>query len=111
MRTKDKIWPSVVIVVLSATTEAAKAAATHTGNIAIVHNPDSRPCLFFQVSGVNEADPIVPGNPWFSVPQTHTGYKEIVATLLVARINGQSITVGTNGDVVCGHAAVMGMTY
>jgi hypothetical protein len=61
--------------------------------------------VFFQLSGVSEADPAAP-NVWFAVPKTHAGFKEIVAMLLAARMSGALVSVSTTGAVACGHAAV-----
>jgi len=87
-------------------------AATHTNKeVAVFHSPDSRPCTFFTLTGVAEADPVVAGNPWFSIPQTHIGYKEIISVLLAARTVGKTVTVGTAGTMACGHAAVQSVVY
>src|SRR5687767_8704333 len=51
-------------------------AAVHANReVAAFHAPDTRDCSFFQLVGVSEADPAVPGNPWFAVPKSHMGYK------------------------------------
>src|SRR5689334_10571203 len=84
--------------------------AIHDGQVSILFPPDTRECTFFQLSGVTEADPVVPGNPWFAVPKTHLGYKEIFVVLLTARSNGRTITVQTDGTTACGHAAVLFVT-
>src|SRR5688572_24218299 len=66
-----------------------------------VFNPDTRPCIFFRLSGVPEADPATPGQSWFAVPKSHSGYKEIVATLMIARSTQAPIhSVTTTGAVV-----------
>ena len=86
--------------------------AVHTSKeVAVFHTPDSRPCTFFMLTGVAEADPVVAGNPWFSIPQTHLGYKEITSVLLAARTAGKTITVSTTGTTACGHAAVSSIQY
>lgn len=84
------------------------AAAHQNRTVAIVHSPDSRECTFFRLTDVTEADPVsYAGNPWFAVPKTHTGYKEIVATLLLARATGMPLAhVVTTSALACGHAEV-----
>jgi hypothetical protein len=66
--------------------------------------PDWRPCAFFSLQGVSDADPGLQlgGNPWFAVPKTHEGYKEIVATVLLASATGRRISVNTTGEAVPG---------
>jgi hypothetical protein len=82
-------------------------ATQHSGRQVVqLHSPDTRECTFFMLTGVAEADPVLPGNPWFAVPKTHVGYKEIVSFLMTARITGESLTVYTAGTTACGHATV-----
>ncbi len=71
-----------------------------------IGSPDSRQCIFFQLTGVSEADPVNPNNPWFAVAKTHGGYKEIVAMLMMAKATGIPISVGTTGALACGEAEV-----
>lgn len=88
-------------------------AAVHTQGIVVqIANPDDRPCIFFRLSGVAEADPVLPGQPWFAVPKTHGGYKEIVATLMIARSTQDPIyQVLTSGAVACGYAEVLSIAW
>ena len=91
---------------------AIACSAVHPNRtVSVVHSPDTRECIFFQLDGVAEADPIAPGNPWFAVPKTHNGYKEIVATLLMARATGAPLQqVTTSGALACGHSAVLNLS-
>jgi hypothetical protein len=59
--------------------------------------PDSKDCVAFQLTGVNEADPVAPDTPWFAVPRSALGFKEIYALLLTAKASGIPITVETTG--------------
>lgn len=89
----------------------ATAAAHYNKEVAVLQSPDTRECVFFKLTGVTEADPIAPGISWFAVPKTHVGYKEIVATLMLARAAGKPLTVvETSGALACGHAAVLGVS-
>jgi hypothetical protein len=74
--------------------------------VADVHSPDARTCTFFMLTGVGQADPVNPGSPWFGVPKTHAGYREIVSILMAARLTGRPVNVTTTGQVVCGVAGV-----
>jgi hypothetical protein len=87
-------------------------SATHTNKtVSVVHSPDSRECIFFQLDGVAEADPASAANPWFAVPKTHNGYKEIVAALLLVRATGAPVQqVTTSGALACGHPAVANLS-
>jgi hypothetical protein len=84
----------------------------HTNRtVTVVHSPDQRECTFFILSGISESDPVTPGNPWFAVSKNHSGYKEIVATLLMARATGAPLQhVTTTGAAVCGHAEVASLS-
>jgi hypothetical protein len=99
---------ALAVLTLTLITPVPLLASVHVNKeVAIVHSPDARECVFFQLSGVNEADPVIPGNPWFAVAKSHTGYKEIFAALLIARTTGRTLVhVATNGTTACGHAAV-----
>lgn len=72
---------------------------------------DARPCAFFQLEGVSEAVPAVPGSPWFVLPNAHPHFKEAFALLTVAKLTGRLVTVTTTGGVhPCGHAEVVWMS-
>ena len=77
--------------------------------VSVVFPADAtRPCAFFQLQGVTQADPAVPG-PWFSIPTTNVGFHEQYALLLSAAFNNHPIFVGTNGQAACGFAQVVYM--
>ena len=84
-------------------------AVTHSGyQVDSVRPGGDRPCTLFTLVGVSQSDPVAPGSSWFSIPQTTTGYKEMVATLLVAKAAGRTVDVITTGAVPaeCGHPGV-----
>ena len=58
-----------------------------------------RPCTLFTLVGVSQSDPVVPGSNWFAIPQTAPAYKEMVATLLLAKATGRLVDVATTGLV------------
>jgi len=76
--------------------------------VAIVHSPDSRPCLFFTLQGVTTANSVLPNVSWFAVSQSGTAYKEILAMVLTAQMTGKSLIASTTGNVIaaCGFAEV-----
>ena len=63
-------------------------------------------CMYFTLIGVNEADPLVPGNPWFAIPLNHPTAKEIFAILSAAKISDKTVSVRTSTTTACGYAAV-----
>lgn len=93
----------------------ASGQVSHTGNeVWVLHSPDSRPCVFFLLNGVAEADPVMPGNPWFGLPKSHPGYKEILTLLLIARTSGKEFNaVVTTGQVAqeCGVPGVLKVLF
>ncbi|WP_035056211.1 hypothetical protein [Andreprevotia chitinilytica] len=77
--------------------------------IGVVRPGGDRPCMLFQLVGVSQSDPTVaPGSPWFSIPQTAPGYKDMVATILMAKATSKPIFVQTSGQspAECGHTGV-----
>lgn len=63
-------------------------------------------CSFFQLEGVSEADPAVPGNAWFALPQDHPGYDELVAMIISAQAGDGKVDVFTDGNIACDHARI-----
>jgi len=88
-------------------------AVEHTGTVGNILPPDSRPCLFFTITGVSQADPVTPSSNWFAIRQSQNGYKETFTLLLAAKLTGQPVTVSTTGAVVteCGHAGILYAYY
>lgn len=64
-------------------------------------------CAFITLDGVSEADPIVPGIPWFALNTTQNGYKESFALLMSAFLTGLTLQIATTGKTSCnGYAEV-----
>jgi hypothetical protein len=59
-------------------------------------------CVWFSLVGVAQADPINPGSPWFGLPRTQTGYSEMFAVLLAAKLSGATLSVVTTGSAAGG---------
>jgi hypothetical protein len=93
---------SVTIGLACSLPVAAFALVHENKEVSLFHSPDTRECVFFQLNGVSEADPVTPGVSWFAIPKTHAGYKEIVAALVLARHTGKPL----RWVATCGHAAV-----
>ena len=91
-----------------ATSASAEEKAPYPGRpITRVQSPDTSPCTFFQLNGVDRASNASASN-WFAVPQSSKGYKDMIAMLLTAFATGKSITVETTGSLqpICGEAEV-----
>lgn len=96
-----------LIVVSNILAGPANAATTHTNHaVARIEAPDpGRDCLFFTLDGVSNSEAAVAqNNPWFAVPRSHPGFKEIYAAILMARATGAPLTVITTGQAesTCG---------
>lgn len=77
--------------------------------IDLVRAGGDRPCTLFTLTGVTQSDPaLLPGSIWFSIPASTPGYKEMVASLLMAKAGGRNIDVVSSGTVPpdCGHPGV-----
>lgn len=91
---------------------APSHAADFTGSgypVGTIRSPDGRPCTFFTLVGVNQADPAVPNSPWFVISQSAVGYKEMLTLLLSAKMTGKPVYLSTSGNLVaaCGQAEVI----
>jgi hypothetical protein len=84
----------------------AAPASTHSGKPVDEILIDSRPCVFFTLTGVGDADPEVVHSPYFALAKAHASYAELNALLLTARATGRPLTVITSGSLACGHASV-----
>lgn len=58
---------------------------------------DTRPCVFFTLQGVQQADPVNPNQPWFALPTSHPMFQQILAMLLTAKMSQAHIDVYTTG--------------
>lgn len=95
---------TIFLILLLIFVPLAKAVTHQDKTIEITQTPDSaRPCVFFKLSGVSEADPVNANNPWFSIPVEE---KEQISFLLAARMANKTVTVYTTGQLACGHAEV-----
>ena len=82
----------------------ALAATSRNNQHVGVTQVDVRPCFFFQLQGVSEADPVNPGSIWFALPTSNPNYQILASTLLSAKLTNQPINVQTDGSTSCGYA-------
>lgn len=95
-----------VLALLGGMSLPANAVTYESYQVGSILMPDAtRNCVFFELVGVNQADPVVPSNPWMAIPATQNGYSQIVAFLLWARALGTPISVVTSGAISNGGCA------
>jgi hypothetical protein len=56
------------------------------------------------LTGVAQADPVVPNSGWFAINASAAGAQAAFATLLAAKISGTAVHVTTDGTTSCGFA-------
>lgn len=103
-------WAAAAMAGASALLVADQALALDhpAANVAVVRPGGDRPCTLLTLVGIDQADPAYPGSAWFSFPDSAPGYKEMVATLLVAKASNRLVRVTTSGSVpaACGHPGI-----
>lgn len=89
------------MVISSAANATVTSFASKT--ITLVEADDTDDCVYFQLDGVTEANPVHPGQPWFAVSLSSLGGKNLVTFLLSARLSGTPLSrVVADGSLVCG---------
>lgn len=64
-------------------------------------------CVVLTLAGVSEADPINSGSPWIAIPRSTTGFDELYAGLLAAKLADKPITLYTNATInSCGYVGI-----
>lgn len=94
-----------VATMLGALNPAFAAKVHENGRPIRIFTDAGRPCTFFQLAGVTEADPAQP-TEWFAIAHSHPRHSELFAILLTAKASGLPIDVSTNGVATCGLAGV-----
>lgn len=95
----------VAISTVLATNPTAALAQTSYNNITITLVQSPTPggdCLYFELSGITQADPIVPNNAWFAIPSSQNGYNGIYAMVIAAKLAAAPISVTTTGALAGG---------
>ncbi len=88
----------LMALALGLTAPAVQAVSWSGYQIAQFEAPDpARPCLFFTLVGVSQADPAFPNDPWFAISENQSGYWEIYGMLLSAKTKGIAVTITTSG--------------
>jgi hypothetical protein len=94
------VFKVITIAAVAASSSVAFSASWVNKNVANLQSMFSgADCFYFTLEGVSEADPVVPGSPWFAVPRTQFGAKDGYAMLLSAKLSGQSVVVTTKAQL------------
>jgi hypothetical protein len=105
-RTENILRIIVASIGMSALTPTPSSAAQfYTSTIGQLQAPSfNQDCIWFTLTGVAQADPIVPNSPWLALARTQTGFNEIYAMLLATKMSGATVailTTGVNAGGVC----------
>ncbi len=99
-------------ILLFALLSPAHALTQHVNKVISLLEVPASTCVFFQLEGVTEADPVVPNSPWFAIDMEQTNGRALYAVLLSARTTGSPLArVLTNGQVVCGQSQVLTIDF
>lgn len=65
-------------------------------------------CLYFTLEGVAQADPVTPGQPWFTLEPSNASHSAMLSILMVAYASKVPVKVATTGikTPVCGYSQV-----
>jgi hypothetical protein len=119
MNAKRSLLAFAAVAVMTLVGSRAEAEATwKNANVLILELPDpNHNCIFFTLVDVAEADPAIPGSPWFAIPVSQNGSSEMYNLLLRSKIDGLHISVATSGAPAAGCTAItntqpiVGITY
>jgi hypothetical protein len=118
MNAKNGLLVIVAMAGMSLLGYRADAAAWEKASVSILELPDpTHNCIFFTLRDVDEADPAIPGSPWFAIPASQNGFLEMYNLLLRSKVDGLQIGVVTSGAPAPGCTAIsntqpiVGITY
>lgn len=89
--------------------QACLAADWHLKKVSQVQVHAGNGCLYFTLEGVTEADPVVSGQPWFTLEPENTHQKEFLSLLMLAYASKTNVKVATTGKKTsgCGYAQIL----
>lgn len=100
-----KILVTVVGLLLAS---PASASVDHYSTIEQMQNThQTTNCFYFTLVRVSQADPVVPGSPWFAMHRDTQGAGDTYAMLLAAKLSGSRIRITTTGALMCGYAGIV----
>ncbi len=107
MRTAWRFFSIIGILVATLSPSPAYADVFWASKFIAYVQMDNRTCLFFTLQGVSEANPVVPGFPWFAIAKSNANYQEMLSMVLSAKLAGKPIGVNTDGTLNCSVAAAV----
>ena len=118
MNTKRSLLVIAAMALMTLSGPRAEAEASWKQSVMILELPDpNHNCIFFTLFDVAEADPSIPGSPWFAIPMSQNGSSEMYNLLLRSKLEGLPIGVVTSGAPAAGCTAIsntqpiVGITY
>lgn len=119
MDAKRSLLVIAAMAVMSLIGSRAEAiTAWKDATVLILELPDpNHNCIFFTLFDVTEADPAIPGSPWFAIPVSQNGSSEMYNLLLRSKVDRLQIGVVTSGAPAAGCTAIsntqpiVGITY
>jgi len=99
-----KINQIIGMLVLSTISSFALGVSHYGKKVANVQVSPSSGCVYFTLKGVSEADPVTPGNQWFTLAADAPGLDHVMSLLLMSYATGETLKVSTTGTKVCGYA-------
>ena len=119
MNTKRSLLVIAAMALMTLSGPRAEAEASwENAIVSVLELPDpNHNCIFFTLVDVAEADPSIPGSPWFAIPMSQNGSLEMYDLLLRSKIEGLPIGVVTSGAPAAGCTAIsntqpiVGITY
>lgn len=94
----------LAVGLIAASAPPAFANTERTGQTVAQVLIDSRPCMFFNLANVSEADPVAAGQKWFAIPVSNANYQTYASIVLSSRLTRQPFWVQTDGTISCGFA-------
>ena len=92
------VFVALSLITMISMSGVASAVTWQDRQVGVLQSVAGADCVFFTLVGVAEADPARPGDPWFSMPRSQSGAKDLYAMLLAAKLSGQAVTVQTTGS-------------
>jgi hypothetical protein len=119
MNAKRSLLVIAAMALMTLTGSRAEAETSwKNANVSVLELPDpNHNCIFFTLVDVVEADPSIPGSPWFAIPLSQNGSAEMYNLLLRSKVHGLQIGVVTSGAPAAGCTAIsntqpiVGITY
>lgn len=100
---------TLVMFLLGFFTQHCYAVDWHRKKVSQVQVHAVKGCIYFTLDGVDEADPVVPNQPWFTLGPDNPYQKEFFSLLMLAYAAKADVRIATSGkkEPGCGYAQVL----